>query len=1170
MRISDLILSKQEIKEDNARSKEINVYRIILLLCSTFTLLLWYLFINAFPDSYDPLWVRIAFSSLLILVFILTYFKNFADRIFYLNYLVFIIYSYHGMALIYENDFAIHYILEFIILVIMISLAFRSKKQIYIYLSLIFISYALVCLVFSDHFIEVFVNISLLGIFCAAILIFFDLRVETEKELRIREDLLNTVFNESPDAMFLVNPASSLITNCNDRAIGMFEFGDRKKVIGNNLNFLLKYPYSPGAWKNLKKKVGKKRFLIQELEFKATSNYTFWGSQAITEINVGKIIYWLVRITDITERVKDKKTIEENRKMLRQVVDLVPHQIFLKDNEGRFILVNKAVADNYETTSDNMIGKKDSDFSNSEEAKRFMEVDREVMDDMKIKIIPEEHLTDKTGFTRILQTTKMPFYLDDESKPGLLGIAIDITERVRDKQTIEENSKMLTQVIDLVPHQIYLKDSKGRYLLVNQGTADFHQLLKDEMIGKSDYDLLPEAEVNNLRKIEEDVIQKGRSRFIPEEIVTDKEGNKMIMNTIKMPFYLSDRQEMGILGINIDITERVTDKKTIEENREMLMKLINVLPHQIYLKDSKGKLLLVNQRLAEFHQMTVDEILGKSDFDLFPEEQARHFYNIEQQIINTGAAQNILEEYYYSKKGKIVINQTTKMPFNISGKNETGILGVNIDITEEKFAEKALRESEAKYKMLMAQASDGIYLSDQEGNILDANQKACEMFGYTLKEFLTINIKKLVDPKGLPDAPVRIPDNNDRQSIIVERRFLKKDGTPFTVELSAKLLEDGSHQAIIRDITERKRVERVLKDNEKKFRALIENSSDIILIVGEDFKLKFVSPSVTRILGFDPERLINKSLFEFIHADDIDSFSKFLSEILGEADRTHIIDEMRIRMNSGQYIYTEIVGTNMLLDPVVSGIIINCHDITKRKQTEKELLNTNFELDSFVYKASHDLKAPLRSVMGLIKLAKLESSDDKQHVYLDMMNKSVLSLDSFIKDLTQFSRNSRMEIEAREIKFDDIINESFGNLKFMDNVEKVTLNKILKIHTKFYSDLTRLSTIFNNLISNAFKYHRFENNNPYINIIIETNPERAMIIVEDNGQGIDQIHLDRVFEMFYRASETSYGSGLGLYIVKNAVNKLNGTIRVESAVNQGTSFIIVIPNLINKAEKNEG
>jgi PAS domain S-box-containing protein len=1033
MQISDLILARQHSDENR---KQINVYRIILLLCSTFTLLLRYLFVNESSfEVYDPLIIRVALSGMLLIIFALTFFEDFVDRIMYLNYMVFTFYSFYCLYLIQQNHFNIEYILELIILIIIVCLAFRNKIHINVYIGLVFILYSLTCIIFLTSYSDIFVHISLLGIFCGAILIFFDSRIEMERDLRVREDLLHTIFNESPDALFLADPETSVINTCNERAMSMFEMSRRDHIIGNNLNYLLKSPHSTGAWNNLKNKFSESKFMVQELEFKTSGNKYFWGSQAITEITVGNHDYWLVRITDISERVKDKKTIEENRKILRKVIDMLPHQIFLKDSKGSYLLVNKALADLYNTDIDQIIGKADAEFLEESHVERISADDREVIEKGIEKYIPEEYIKDSHGNVRILQVTKIPFYFEDEKKAGLLGIGIDITERVHDKNILEENRMMLRQIIDLLPHQIYLKDSNMRFLLVNKTVSDLHGKTIGEIIGKTDFDLFPKDEAAGFRRVEEEVISTGKTRFIKDEYSTNPDGSMRVMNTIKIPFYLTNKKEMGILGINIDITEA-------------------------------------------------------------------------------------------------------------------------------KMAEKVIRESELKYKMLLEQASDGIYLSNEDGKILEANPKACEMFGYTMQEFLSLNIKNLATPLHGNDIPFPMSDLKNRQSIILERKFIKKDGTPFTVEVSAKLLEDGRHQAIIRDITERKYLESILKDNERKFRALIENSSDVILILGKDFKINYASPSTQRILGYLPEKLTDKPLFEIVDSQNIDMLNWFLSETISLKGINHILESLRIINANGDYIYGEVVAINLLEDHGINGIIINFHDITKRKITEMELLNTNFELDSFVYKASHDLKAPLRSVMGLIKLAKLEMKDDTQQMYLEMMNKSVHSLDSFIKDLTLFSRNNRLDIEAKLILFDALVDEVVNNLIFLENAHKVKIHKNIDIKSEFYSDVTRISTILNNLISNALKYHRFENNS-YINILIEANEDRARIVVEDNGAGIDPLYVDRIFDMFYRASESSYGSGLGLYIVKNAVSKLHGTIEVESVLNEGTKFKVIIPNLKN-------
>ncbi len=613
----------------------------------------------------------------------------------------------------------------------------------------------------------------------------------------------------------------------------------------------------------------------------------------------------------------------------------------------------------------------------------------------------------------------------------------------------------------------------------------------------------------------------------------------------------------------IDVSELANKEIQLEQSKEMLMKVINLLPHQIYLKDAGGKFILVNNTVLKAQHKSTKDITGKTDFDLFPFEQAAEFRKIEQEIIQSGVARVIPEEYNYHPDGTLArILYSTKIPFYLPEKNETGILGVNIDITENKLAEKMIRESEAKYKALLEQASDGIYLSDEHGNIIDANSKACEMFGYTKEEFLRKNILNLTSPELSKATVARVTDKN-RQNLMIERTFIKSDGMPFTVEISARLLENGGHQAILRDITERKKIEQILRENERKFRALIENSSDMIVILDADYYVRYVSPSALKILNYTEREVLGKPTLNNIHKEDQVKYREFLDNLRDNPGTNYYLNDIRARRSKQEYRYVELVGVNLLRDNVINGIIINFHDVTERKNTEIQLLNTNFELDSFVYRASHDMKAPLRSVMGLINLTLKESNQNPNLLqYLNMMEVSITKLDNFLKDLTSFVRNSRLEINPEEINFEEVINESLNSLKFIENAHNIAIVKNLDLKFKFFSDPGRISTIINNLLSNSFKYHKNIVNESYIKIEVITGPENATIVIEDNGNGIDHKYQSKIFEMFYRASEKSYGSGLGLYIVKIAVTKLEGNIDLVSEPGEKSIFTVTLPNLI--------
>jgi signal transduction histidine kinase len=231
-------------------------------------------------------------------------------------------------------------------------------------------------------------------------------------------------------------------------------------------------------------------------------------------------------------------------------------------------------------------------------------------------------------------------------------------------------------------------------------------------------------------------------------------------------------------------------------------------------------------------------------------------------------------------------------------------------------------------------------------------------------------------------------------------------------------------------------------------------------------------------------------------------------------------------------------------------------------RVEEELKIRNTELDNFVYKVSHDLRAPLSSILGLVNLAKLPGNTDNPMDYIDIIGEKVEHLDHFIGDVLSHSKNLKMELMVCKVDFDQIIERTFTDLNYLESAKKMIRN--IKIEgIEFYCDPWRISEIFRNLISNAIKYRQLHSSLSEITIKIHIDNLRADIVFADNGIGIDEANLTRIFEMFYRATEQSDGSGIGLYIVKNAVEKLGGQISVASRIGQGTRFSIVLPNRIN-------
>jgi signal transduction histidine kinase len=240
------------------------------------------------------------------------------------------------------------------------------------------------------------------------------------------------------------------------------------------------------------------------------------------------------------------------------------------------------------------------------------------------------------------------------------------------------------------------------------------------------------------------------------------------------------------------------------------------------------------------------------------------------------------------------------------------------------------------------------------------------------------------------------------------------------------------------------------------------------------------------------------------------------------------------------------------------------------RQQNDELVKINSELDRFVYSVSHNLRAPLMSVLGLLNLAKHElqpnASDLKD--YLGMMESSIHKLDRTLKEILDYSKNSRQEVDIERIDFREIISECLDNLKYIPAYGRLSRETEVIGIAPFYSNAYRLKVIFHNLLSNAIKFQDQRKPDSFIHIKIQVNPSAAIVIIKDNGIGIPDELQGFIFNMFFRANERSEGSGLGLYIVKEMIGKLEGEISVRSIPGSGSSFELLIPNLMetNKVE----
>ena len=334
----------------------------------------------------------------------------------------------------------------------------------------------------------------------------------------------------------------------------------------------------------------------------------------------------------------------------------------------------------------------------------------------------------------------------------------------------------------------------------------------------------------------------------------------------------------------------------------------------------------------------------------------------------------------------------------------------------------------------------------------------------------------------------------------------------------------------------------------------------------------YISPSWKRLLGYNKsDELVASMEFyrSIVHPDDTERTEQTIQSIFNEENSYQ--NELRMKMKDGSYRWFLDSGVIEKQDgePVLAvGAII---DINERKQAQanlidnnKALLKANDELDRFVYSASHDMRAPLSTLLGLIEVIRMTDDPSEYDRYFKMMIRRIGEMEGFITEITDYSRNTRLPLDLVQVDLHDLVNKCIESFHTLADQSNVALNNEVTPKLQLKSDPTRLKVVLNNLLANAIKYNNQSSDNKYVKISAMQDKEILHIRVEDNGAGIGKEHQDKIFDMFFRAADDSSGSGLGLYIVKETITKLGGSIDFESALRQGTAFTITLPAGSNK------
>ncbi len=487
-----------------------------------------------------------------------------------------------------------------------------------------------------------------------------------------------------------------------------------------------------------------------------------------------------------------------------------------------------------------------------------------------------------------------------------------------------------------------------------------------------------------------------------------------------------------------------------------------------------------------------------------------------------------------------------------------------------------------RLQALINASPEAIVAMDLVGNVTVWNPAAARIFGWSELEVLGLFNPTIPDDRHQEFWALheRVIHNEKVVGVEVQRR--KKDGSLLAVSVSTALLQDPSGgingvMVLYADITGRKQAELLLKQSEEHFRALIENSLDVISIFGGDGIIRYESPSVERIMGYAPAELVGENAFKRIHPEDLPRVAAMFDSLLKNAPHTVTL-ELRYLHKDGSWRLLEGIGQKLINYGGGAEIVGNFRDITERRQIEQELqqLNTeleqrvaertvqleaaNQELESFSYSVSHDLRSPLVHIDGFSQIL-LEDFSDRLGSdgvnYLQRIRTGTKRMGQLISDLLELSRVSRGEIRRQQVNLSKIAHLILQELQTAAPNRLTT--SLVPPDVMAHGDVRLLRVVLENLFGNAWKYSSKQERAVIEFGVTEVAGETAYY-VRDNGVGFDMAYAGKLFGAFQRLHGISEfeGTGIGLATVQRIIRRHGGRVWAEGAVGRGATFYFTL------------
>lgn len=885
--------------------------------------------------------------------------------------------------------------------------------------------------------------------------------------------------------------------------------------------------------------------------------FIFLSSTIISEINE-QINYNIQNLV-----IDDKKMREEIYKI---VFDTISQGVIYHDKEGKIIVANIAAEKLLGISLSKMLGKKPYEL----QWKRFREDGTDFPEDE----YPSSYSL-KTGkplngiimgiFNPVIDDTvwlsvnSAPLYLSGNDTPDFVFVSFyDFTDKKKNIEALKKSEDLYRTFINANSDFVFLKDENFRYILINSKFEKFLGLTENEIIGKSDFEILPMENANNCFK-SDSLAVKSKTPHVSYETFNGK-----YYRATKFPVNLSQNRT-GVGGYLRDVTkEQMIESELMvsEHNFKMIVENLTDLVVRVNLD---GRFLFVSPTYCELFGKNESELIGKKFLPLVnPDDQKTT--NEKMKLLYQPPYTCYIEQRALTVKGWRWLAWNDKAI--LSAQNEIiEIIGVGRDITEQKEVEASLKESEKKFRQIAEGINELIWLRDVEQNkIIYVNNIIESMWEMSPDDFADnfVNFLNYVHPSDKKIVKKTLNGIRTDKSISEKTtyRIITSSGQIKWLQTKSYPIveEDGSISkriAVTEDITD-------IKTTNEKLDGFFRMTLDLIMLISENGKIEFTNDACKEILNYLPEELFGKSFLDFIHPDDITETIKKINQLLAN----NSIKSFAIRFRTKKETYRVLEWNAKNSGEYIFGV---ARDITETKEKEAELRAAKnsaekaFRLKSeFLAQMSHEIRTPLNSVLNSAAVLKDYLGENPDDDILELFpiinsagNRIIRTIDSII-NMSELNLGTYEPIYKWLSLRNDIFKTIIGELNILAKNKGLEFKVIFGCENKkLYGDSYSLTQIFVNLIDNAIKYTN--KGSVIVNTFLD-DQNKLSVSISDTGIGMSEQFIPELFTAF-RQEEQGYtrifeGNGLGLALVKEYCNINDAQIYVQSKKGEGTTFTV--------------